>query len=123
MERTLNFYQSGWFALVLLTSTFINLVFLYYLCFAKLEFLEKTLERSKWASDSKSMFGGGIIGRNFRLNAIAAMIFWPNRSHERGLVDKQDINQIPQKLRRLVIGVYVGLTLHSVLAIIFAHFV
>lgn len=123
MERILNFHQAGWLALALICSAFVNLIFLYYLCFKKLEVLEKFLEHSTWASDSRNMFGGGIIGRNFRLNAIAAMIFLPNRCHKRGLVDKADIKRIPKKLRRFVAMVYIGLTVNSLAAVILAYFI
>jgi len=99
-------YNLGWIALGLFIIMWINLLFMCWLSFKKLELIEGVLEHSRWVSDSKAMWGGGIIGRAYRLNAIAIMIFLPVQCDNRGLVNKSDINRIPKRLRQQIKIVY-----------------
>lgn len=118
----MNFPWPIWIAFALGVSVYLNLMVFYFLCFKKLELLEGMLERSKWIADSKAMYSEGPIGRGFRLNTIVAIVCFPELCHKRGLVEKEDVYQLPRALKRWVILVYAGFAVNLSGAIILINF-
>ena len=56
--------------------------------------------------DAQAVFGGGIVGRNFRLHVVFGIILLPTPCYWRGLADRDAAKRIPKALRVIVLVGY-----------------
>ena len=93
-----------------------------YLGSRKLDVLEKYLDGSKWVSDSRAVFGGGITGRSIRLHIVFWIILLPAACYWRGLAGKNAAKKIPRALKFVVVVAFASLYLYGFFAVVFVEF-
>lgn len=111
-----------WPSIALLIWTCSNIGFILYLGSTKLDVLEKCLEGSKWVSDSQTVFGSSVIGRNIRLHIVFWIILLPAPCYWRGLAGKNAAKKIPRRLRSVVIVAHASLWSNGVTAVVLNEF-
>lgn len=82
---------------------FINLAFLLYVAYAKLEKIEKYLKNSAEVMTQKNIWGGGPIGRVMRLTKVGAILARPNFYQRHKLASIEDIEKIPGPLKAWIL--------------------
>lgn len=87
---------------MLIFLTLINLVILLYVAFAKLTKIESHLESCKLVENNRYIWGGGPIGRMYRLMQIGGMFFFPKIIEKNGEADLEAIRKLPISLRRWI---------------------
>lgn len=101
----------GILSLILLCCTGLTTLSMVIFCYRKIDLLEGYLEDCKCISDSRSSWGGGIIGRQMRMNMVSIVMTFPKIMHAKGYISADANLRIPRNLRRQVFWHYLALHL------------
>lgn len=106
-------------SLIILTSLLISVTALTYIAYRQIETLESQLTNCRLVQGNRSLFASaGMLGKTMRLCMIAGMLSTPNFYLRRNLADANDIRNIPQKTKRVILFFWYYLILScSLLAI------
>lgn len=77
-----------------------------------LDFLERCLSGNKCVINTKSLWGGGVIGRLMRLGMVFIVISMPGFMYARGEAMKDAHQSIPRHLKRWMWGLHISLFLN-----------
>jgi hypothetical protein len=105
----------GLLGLILTISAWTNILFLLGFMHKHLDFLEQCLSGNKCVIDTKTLWGGGIIGRLIRLGMVFIVISMPRFMYDRGEAMKDAHQSIPRHLKRWVWGLHISLFLNLTL--------
>nr|WP_297459249.1 hypothetical protein [uncultured Halomonas sp.] len=98
MTETVYAYTWGFLFILI----YLNLSVCLYVAFAKLAKIESHLENCKLVENNRYIWGGGPIGRMYRLMQIGGMLFFPKIIRKNGEADLEEIRRLPIPLRRWV---------------------
>jgi hypothetical protein len=106
-------------SLIIVTSLLISVTALTYIAYRQIETLESQLTNCRLVQGNRSLFASaGMLGKTMRLCMIAGMLSTPNFYLRRNLADANDIRNIPQKTKRVILFFWYYLILScSLLAI------
>jgi hypothetical protein len=110
----------GILSLILLCCTLLTTLTMVIFCYRKIDLLEGYLEDCKCISDTRSSWGGGIIGRQMRMNMVSIVMTFPKIMHAKGYISADANLRIPRELRTQVFWHY--LTLHLVFGCMIAFY-
>ncbi|MGF6394852.1 hypothetical protein QFZ86_003786 [Pseudomonas plecoglossicida] len=89
---------------LILTSLFISISALTYIAHRHIESLESQLANCKFVQGNRSLYAtAGMLGKTIRLCMIAGMLSTPNFYLRRNLADPDDIHNIPQRTKRVLL--------------------
>jgi hypothetical protein len=95
------------FAMLLL-----NIIYMTYLMFYKLETAEHYLIKSDWIRNNKAnLKKTGWIGAIYRLNAIAIVLLMPKLSQKRKLISLPEVQAFPKNIKIMILSNYFFLIL------------
>lgn len=101
----------GILSLILLCCTLLTTLTMVIFCYRKIDLLEGYIEDCKGISDTRSSWGGGLIGRQMRMNMISIVMTFPKTMHAKGYITVDANLRIPINLRRQVFWHYLALHL------------
>lgn len=113
----------GILSLILFGCTLLTTLTMAIFCYRKIDLLEGYLEDCKCISDSRSSWGGGLIGRQMRMNMVSIVMTFPKIMHANGYISADANLRIPRNLRRQVFWNYLALHLVFVCMIAFCVFI
>ena len=91
-------------SIIILTSLLVSISALIYIAYRQIETLESKLTNCKFIQGNRSLYASaGMLGKTMRLCMIAGMLSTPNFYLRRNLADANDIRNIPQKTKRLIL--------------------
>ncbi|WP_081567289.1 hypothetical protein [Pseudomonas sp. Bc-h] len=100
---------SGWIAMVMCGLTLLNLILLLFSAYRKLPAAEQYLTGCRIISDTKRLWkGNGPIAMLNRLGAVALVFTLSVLLEKRGLIDRNETDQVPLSLRIWTAGPIVG---------------
>jgi len=100
---------SGWVAIVICGLTMLNLILLLFAAYWKLPTAEQYLTGCRIISDTKRLWkGNGPITRLNRLGAVALVFTLSVLLEKRGLIDRDETDQVPLSLRIWTAGPILG---------------
>lgn len=112
--------------LLIIISTFITLALIAYFAHREIYKIESILVKSKMvASDRIMLSNAGTLGKIFRLTSIAFLLMMPKLFTRKGLIDPDEIAQLPRKTRRQLktIGyIYTTLTVAFLTSCVLSYF-
>jgi len=89
---------------LILASLFISISALTYIAYRNIETLESQLANCKFVQGNRSLYAtAGMFGKTIRLCMIAGMLSTPNFYLRRNLADPDDIHNIPQRTKRVLL--------------------
>ena len=112
MEPIMPASSYGLLGLVLTISAWTNILFLLGFMHKHLDFLEQCLSGNKCVINTKSLWGGGVIGRLMRLGMVFIVISMPGFMYDRGEAMKDAHQSIPRHLKRWMWGLHISLFLN-----------
>lgn len=81
-----------------------NAAVLLWVAFFRLEQIEHALGKSKLNIDAKRMGSNiGLLGRQYRLSTAIGALFFTNMYVQKGLVDPDDVRNMPPHLKRWIL--------------------
>ncbi len=101
----------GILSLILLCCTLLTTLTMVIFAYRKIDLLEGYLEGCKCISDTRSNWGGGIIGRQMRMNMVSIVLTFPQTMHAKGYITADANLSVPERLRRQVFWHYLALHL------------
>ena len=78
--------EKVWWVMAVFGSIFVNIIIMIYFQFNKLAAMEERLSDVKLVQWNKSVWGGGLIGRQMRLNGLAMIIIMHKLMISRGVI-------------------------------------
>jgi hypothetical protein len=100
---------SGWIAMVMCGLTLLNLILLLFSAYRKLPAAEQYLTGCRIISDTKRLWkGNGPIAMLNRLGAVALVFTLSVLLEKRGLIDRNETDQVPLSLRIWTAGPILG---------------
>ena len=89
------------------------------------ELIESYLSRSKFVANNREAFSGlGLIGKALKNGSIALMFLIPRLSERRGLIEKDELLNLPPHLKRKLIAPWItGGVLFFVMFVFWLFFV
>lgn len=101
---------------------YLNLSVWIYVAFAKLEKIESHLENCELVENNRHIWGGGPLGRIYRLMQIGGMLFSPKIIEKNGEADLEEIRALPVSLRRwTLIPIGTGTVLFAAMIILWGY--
>jgi hypothetical protein len=110
----------GLLGLVLTISAWTNILFLLAFMHKHLDFLEQCLSGNKCVINTKSLWGGGVIGRLMRLGMVFIVISMPGFMYARGEAMKDAHQSIPRHLKRWMWGIHIALLTNFIVSMALA---
>lgn len=106
-----------WFSVsVLFVALSINVVGIF-LMYRRLDEMEDRLNKCSLVTSNKQFWGDSIRGRMIRLCAVTSAVVMPWWNIKRGTVDRQQVQDFPRVLKRLLQGKILGEVLFMTSAI------
>ena len=84
------------------------------------ELIEGYLSKSRFVANNREAFSGfGLIGKVFRSGSIASMFLIPRLCERRGLIEKDELLNLPLHLKRKLIAPWImgGVSFFAVLVL------
>lgn len=100
--QTLN----GILSLTLVLCIICTLSFMGIFTYRRIAELEAYLSDCKCIIDAREQWGGGIIGRQMRMNMISIVLAFPHRLYKIGYITRNANLNIPRNLRRSIFWQY-----------------
>ena len=98
----------GFISLFLIFSMFLVLVWIFLFSSRYTEVIEGYLDKSKFVVNNREAFSGlGLIGSAMRNGSIALMFLCPHIFERRGLIEKDELLNLPLDLKRKLIAPWV----------------
>ena len=97
-------YVLDWGVVLLFFLILINAAVLLWVALFRLEQIENALGKSKLNIDAKRMGSNvGLLGRQYRLSTAMGALLFTNMYVRKGLVDPDDVKNMPLRLKRWVL--------------------
>ncbi len=97
-------YVLDWGVVLLFFLILINAAVLLWVALFRLEQIENALGKSKLNIDAKRMGSNvGLLGRQYRLSTAMGALLFTNMYVRKGLVDPDDVKNMPPRLKRWVL--------------------
>lgn len=96
------YFDFRWLYLIDMVFIYLNLMAWLYVAYTKLEKIENHLKNCKLVNNNRYIWGGGPIGRVYRLAQINGMLRFPRIIVKNGEADLEEIRNLPTPLRRWV---------------------
>ncbi|MFJ3484675.1 hypothetical protein ACIPL1_15005 [Pseudomonas sp. NPDC090202] len=113
----------GWFAVILSCFMFLTVLFMVVFAKCKIGVLESYLADCKCVIDTKAIWGGGVIGRQMRMNMIFFILAFPDVMHKQGNTSRDAHKKVPTHLRQWVLFQYLWLIIVAVCMVVFCSVV
>ncbi|OLU00696.1 hypothetical protein BVK86_21090 [Pseudomonas reinekei] len=98
----------GFISLFLIFSMFLVLVWIFLFSSRYTEIVEGYLDKSKFVVNNREAFSGlGLIGSAMRNGSIALMFLCPRVFERRGLIEKDELLNLPLDLKRKLIAPWI----------------
>lgn len=97
--RTLMVIDKVWWVMAVFGSIFVNLIMMIYFQLNKLTVMEELLSDVKLVQWNRSVWGGGLIGRQMRLNGLAMIIVMHKLMYSRGEIPLDADKRLSSALR------------------------
>ena len=108
IDYWLNLPIKFWFsASVLFVALSINVVGIF-LMYRRLDEMEERLNKCSLIIFHKQFWGNSARGRMVRLCAVTAAVAMPGWNIKRGVVDRQQVQDFPRGLKRVLQGMTIG---------------
>lgn len=78
------------------------------LAYTRLDQMEDRLNKCRLVTSHKRIWGDGILGRVIRLCAVMATVSMPRWNIRRGVVDRQQVQDFPRGLKRVLQSMMLG---------------
>ena len=91
--------EKVWWVMAVFGSIFVNIIIMIYFQFNKLAAMEERLSDVKLVQWNKSVWGGGLIGRQMRLNGLAMIIIMHKLMNSRGEIPPDADKRLSSALR------------------------
>lgn len=95
-------FDFRWFYVIILVAIWLQIMLWIYVAYTKLEDIENHLANCDLVQFNRRIWGGGPLGRMYRLMQISGMLFSPNSVVKNGEADLKEIMELPVSLRRWV---------------------
>lgn len=94
--------------LFLIFLLFLVLVWVFLFSNRYTEIIESYLDRSKFVANNREAFSGlGLIGKVLRCGSVATMFLIPRLCEKRGLIEKDELLNLPLDLKRKLIAPWI----------------
>ncbi|WP_313202442.1 hypothetical protein [Pseudomonas sp.] len=105
-------FEPGLAVLLIFGFAIITLLGLLYVACAHVDKVESRLEGSKYVRGVKeAFFHAGMPGKVLRMCSIACLLTLPGPYVRRGLADGEEIKKFPRSMKRLLIGLWLALSI------------
>jgi hypothetical protein len=104
--RTLMVIEKVWWVMAVFGSIFVNIIIMIYFQLNKLAAMEELLSDVKLVQWNKSVWGGGLIGRQMRLNGLAMIIIMHKLMKSRGEIPPDADKRLSSALRLQLQALY-----------------
>ncbi|WP_131108115.1 hypothetical protein [Pseudomonas sp. Sample_10] len=99
----------GFTAIFLIFLMFLVLVWIFIFTIRYTEIIESYLDKSKYVASNREVFSGfGLIGKVHRCGSIAIMFLIPRLCEKRGLIEKDELLNLPLDLKRKLIAPWIA---------------
>lgn len=98
--------EKVWWVMAVFGSIFVNITMMIYFQLNKLAAMEKLLSDVKLVQWNKSVWGGGLIGRQMRLNGLAMIIIMHKLMNSRGEIPPDADKRLSSALRLQLQALY-----------------
>jgi hypothetical protein len=93
-----------WSVILVFLLTLIDAAVLFWVALFRLEQIEDALGKSELNIDARRMGSGiGLLGRQYRLSTAIGALWFTNMYVRKGVVDPDDVRNMPPHLKRLVL--------------------
>lgn len=96
-------FDVRWISVFIIVGLWLQIALWLYVAYAKLEKIEGHLRNCKLVENNRYIWGGGPLGRMYRLMQISGMLFFPRIIEKNGEADLKEIRRLPISLRRWVV--------------------
>nr|WP_297460126.1 hypothetical protein [uncultured Halomonas sp.] len=111
-----------WLYVIILVLIWLQIILWTYISYSKLEKIENYLENCKLVENNRRIWGGGPLGRMYRLAQISGMLFFPKIIAKNGEADLEEIRNLPISLRRwAIIPACTGATLFAAMIALYIY--
>jgi hypothetical protein len=98
--------EKVWWVMAVFGSIYLNLIIMIYFQLTKLAAMEELLSDVKLVQLNKSVWGGGLIGRQMRLNGLAMIIIMHKLMYSRGEIPLDADKRLSRALRLQLQALY-----------------
>lgn len=98
--------EKVWWVMAVFGSIFVNIIIMIYFQLNKLAAMEELLSDVKLVQWNKSVWGGGLIGRQMRLNGLAMIIIMHKLMNSRGEIPPDADKRLSSALRLQLQALY-----------------
>lgn len=95
-------FDFRWLYLVDMAFIYLNLMVWLYIAYTKLEVIENHLNNCDLVKFNRRIWGGGPLGRMYRLMQISGILVYPKVVVKNGGGDLEEIRNLPTPLRRWI---------------------
>ncbi|MBY8944778.1 hypothetical protein J1G35_02810 [Pseudomonas sp. SH10-3B] len=108
IDRLLNLPMKFWFSAGILFIALVFNILSVFLAYRRLDEMETRLSKCKLVTFSKGFWGNSIRGRMVRLCVVMSTVAMPWWNIKRGTVDRQQVQDFPRGLKRVLQGMTIG---------------
>ncbi len=106
MANKIIMIEKVWWVMAVFGSIFVNIIIMIYFQLNKLTAMEELLSDVKLVQWNKSVWGGGLIGRQMRLNGLAMIIIMHKLMCRRGEIPPDADKRLSSALRLQLQALY-----------------
>lgn len=115
-------FDLKWISVFIIVGLWLQITLWLYVAYAKLSNIESHLKSCKLVENNRYIWGGGPLGRMYRLMQISGMLFFPKIIARNGEADLEEIRELPISLRRwATIPASTGTALFCAMIILWAY--
>ncbi|SDR25131.1 hypothetical protein SAMN04490186_4400 [Pseudomonas grimontii] len=107
-DYLLNLPLKFWFSAGIMFVVLVIDVVGIFLMYRRLDEMEERLNKCKLVTFSKGFWGNSIRGRMVRLCVVMSTVAMPWWNIKRGIVDRQQVQDFPRGLKRVLQGMTIG---------------
>lgn len=115
-------FDHRWLYVIILVMIWLQIILWTYVAYSKLDKIESHLKNCKLVENNRRIWGGGPVGRTYRLMQVSGMVLFPKPIVKNGEADLEEILRLPTPLRRWIkIPSISGLVLLSMMVVLYIY--